>query len=380
VTHVRPHVAAIAVALVGACTEAGAPDFDGEYRVSVEQTANTCDAGTIGDGTAGLTTRLDLFRRSDGTYDLRWVDGWVPAELAFAGVDLGTGQVADGIGTASQAVGEVEPDAIDLELVHRGTRLDDGAPCERRVHVRGRRRPMFELDGVDGRYIVAVEHRGGTCADGTAIAAAGAWNMRMEVLPFRDDRTSVVIEDLHGGLLRFWIEPLGGGGGVHLTRDVFFAADRESITPLDGIVEGTIEPDRIALTARIVATDDPSACETSYAISGSRWLPSLTSVHTEYRTTYRMTDTCDPSYQVTYEDVALAVGQVDGRLDLIDREIQSTVLLDGATVSAAFGPDGSLTYRGTVGPDRASYVVEDRYTVLGHDCVFALTVDGAARY
>ena len=233
--------------------------------------------------------------------------------------------------------------------------------------------PDVDSDSVDGRYIVSFENRGGVCADGTTVAATGAWNMRMEVLPFRDDRTSVVIEDLQGGLMRFWIQPIGGGGPITLTRDVFFATSGDAITQLDGTVDGTIEPDQIDLAAEIVAKDDPRACRISYAITGSRWIPSPSSIDAEYRTTYRMTDSCDPSGDITYEDVGFAVGQADQRLDLIDKVIQSTVSFDGSNITGS-------GYSGTVTPDRTAYVVTDSYTSAGASCMLALEVAGTARY
>ena len=368
----------IAALAASACAETGPQELDGEYRVSVVETSNTCSAAAIGDGAPGLTTRLDLFRRSDGLYDLHWVDGWVPEDFAFSGVELGNGQVQHGLGSPSELVGLVTPDEVDVELVHRAVRTDTAQPCERRLAVRGHKRPMFAADSVDGRYIATVESRGGTCPDGTTIPPASAWNMRIEVLPFRDDRTSVVIEDLRGGLLRFWIEPIRNGGAIHLTHDLFISASTDHITQLDGTVEGTIEPDRLEIAATIFDKNDPSACATSYAISGRRWMPSASSVDAEYRTRYRMTDTCDPSYGVAYEYVSVAVGQGGGRLDLIDDQVQSTISLDGANIATS--GDSPTTYRGTVTPDRAAYVVEDHYISGGRNCVFALEVDGTARY
>jgi hypothetical protein len=371
--------AALALLVATACTDDRDPiQVDGQYRVTIEQTANTCNSFALGSGAAGLTTRLDLFRRSDGTHDLHWVDGWVPADFAFSQVDLGEGSVRHDVGGEMEVVGDVTGDALDLELVHRSTRHDTGEPCERRAVVQGAKRPMFSPDSVDGRYIVTVEHRGATCANGEVIPPTGAWNMRMEVLPFRDDRASVQIEDPSGGMLRFWIEPIGQGGAIRLTRDLFISADDWGVTRLDGTVGGTIMPERVDLSAEIFGSDDPDACVTSYAISGRRWMPSTTSLDSEYRTTYRLTDTCNPSFDVAYEDIVIAIGQSDGRLDLIDHEVQSTLKLDGGTIAAIDSDD--LTYRGTITPDHASYVVEGRYTSAGRACVVALEVDGEARY
>jgi hypothetical protein len=365
------------VLVTTACAGALAPiQVDGQYRVTIEQTSNTCSDFPLGSGAPGLTTRLDLFARSDGLHDLHWVDGWVPEDFAFSAVDLGDGSVRHGVGGSTEVVGEVTADALELELVHRGVRSDTGNPCERRAIVRGPKRPMFSPDTVDGRYIVSMEHRGATCANGDVIPPAGAWNMRMEV-PFRDDRTSVLVEDPTGGLLRFWIEPIGRGGPIRLTRDLFFAASGGHITQLDGTIEGTILPGGVDLAAELVAVDDPDACVTSYAISGRRWTPSSTSLDTEYRTTYRLSDTCDPSFQVSYEDTVIAVGQADGRIDLIDNELQSTVSLEGDGI--AFESNG-VTYRGTITPDRASYSVEGRYVSAGRACMLALEVEGGARY
>lgn len=235
---------------------------------------------------------------------------------------------------------------------------------------------MFALDSVDGRFIATVENRGGVCADGTVIPAAGAWNMRMEVLPFRDDRTSVLIEGLQGGMFKFWIEPIGHGGAVRLTHDVFFVAGTDSITSLDGTIDGTIDPDRVQLAAEIVAKNDPRMCRISYAISAERWMPSAASSDAEYRTTYRMKDTCDPSYHFVSEDAAYAVGQADDRIDLIDQLIQSTVTLQGSNVTSTSAP----AYRGTVTPDHTSYVIEDHYVSGGAACVATLEVEGTARY
>jgi hypothetical protein len=353
-------MAMAAMAAMTACAENHEQGLDGEYRVAITQTVNTCSDATLDTSAPGLTTRLDLFERSDGRYDLRWVDGWVPDDFALTAVDVGS-------------LGQVSYDSLDLTLVHRGTRLDTGEPCERRAVVRGVRRPMFDSDSVDGRYIVSFENRGGTCADGTTVAATGAWNMRMEVLPFRDDRTSVMIEDLQGGLMRFWIEPIGSGGPVALTHDVFFATSHDSIMQLDGTVDGTIEPDHVELAAEIVAKDDPRACRISYAITGSRWIPSATSIDAEYRTSYRMTDSCDPSGDITYEDVGFAVEQAGDRLDLIDKVIQSTVAFDGSSITGS-------GYSGTVTPDHTAYVITDSYTSAGVTCMLGLEVAGTARY
>lgn len=351
---------------------------DGQYRVTIEQITNTCNSSSIGSGAPGLTTRLDVFRRADGLHDLRWVDGWVSDDFRLSAVDLGDGKVHH-VDSTKEIIGEVTADALELELVHRGIRGDTGQPCERRAIARGSKRPMFASDTVDGRYIVTVEHRGGACSNGDVISPAGAWNMRMEVLPFRDDRTSILVEDPSGGLLRFWIEPIDQGGAVRLTRDVFFAANDEHVTQLDGSVVGTITPAGVDLTAEIVALDDPDACVTSYTISGRRWIPSPTSLDSEYRTNYRLTDTCDPSYEVTYEDTVIAVGQTEGRLDVIDHEVQSTVSLDGENITG-LASNGGLTYRGTITPDQASYVVAGRYTSAGRHCVRTLEVEGEARY
>lgn len=366
-----------ALLAASACAETAPSSLDGEYRVAIVQTSNTCSSATIGDDSPGLTTRLDLFRRSDGLYDLHWVDGWVPDDFAFSGVDIGDGQIQHGLGSPSEVTGLVTPDELELELVYRAVRSDTHQACERRAAVRGHRRPMFAADSVDGRYIVTVESLGGTCPDGTSVPPAKPWNMRMEVLPFRDDRTSVVIEDLRGGLLRFWIEPIGHGGAVHLTHDVFFSATMDNITQLDGTVEGSIEPTRVTLAATTYDKNDPSACATSYVISGRRWVPSASSVDAEYRTRYRITDTCAPSNNATYEQVADAVAEDDDRVDLINNVIQATVSLDGATIATS---GGSPSYRGTVTPDRAAYVVEAPYTSNGMGCMFSVEVDGAARY
>jgi hypothetical protein len=348
------HRAFIAALLTAGCTDPAT--VDGQYRVAVEETENTCNDVPLDTSTPGLTTRLDLFRRSDGLYDLHWLDGWIPDAYALTGIDPGN----------------VTDRSIDLELVARG------AACERRLSVHGVKRPMFDPDTVDGRYIITIDNRGATCADGTTIAATGPWNMRMEVLPFRDDRTSVVIEDLHGGMLRFWIEPIGVDGSIQLTHDVFFAAGADSLTSLDGTVTGTIVPDSVELAAQIFGKDDPKRCVTSYAITGHRWLPSADSPDAEFRTRYRATDSCDPTYEDVHEDVGFAVAQADAEIDLIDRDVQSTVGFDGLHLGAPLG--SSLTYLGTLTPSRASYVVEDHYTFGGQACVASLEVDGSARY
>lgn len=383
----RTSMLAMTVCALAGCRESFTIDivlgdpFDGQYRVAVSQVENTCDGVGVGDDAPGLTTRLDLFRRSDGTYDLRWVDGWVPEAFAFRGVVLGDGRVDHGRGGPEEVRGNVTADAVDLTLVRRSVRHEDGAPCARRLVVKGERRPMFSLESTDGRYIVTVEHRGTACPDGTTTPGAGSWNMRMEVLPFRDDRTSIAIHDARNGQLRFWIEPLKEDGMIRLTRDLFFTAGPHGgITRLDGSVDGIITPAGVSFEAEVYPKDAPSACRTSYAVYGDRWLPSAGSVTAEYRASYLMTDSCDPEFRVAYEDVAQSVLQEGGRLDLIDREIQSTVGFDGLNVSAAFGEGGSLTYRGSVRPDFADYVVEDRYASGGRTCLFTLAVSGPARY
>jgi hypothetical protein len=366
------HSTLLLVALAACTEESEAPRvFDGEYRVSIVETSNTCGLDSLGASAPDITTRLDMFQRSDGLFDLRWPDAWVPTDFTFTAVELGDGSIRHGIGGANEVIGTISNDKLSLQLVAR-TVLLDGRSCEKHATVRGERRPMFSPDSVDGRYLVTIDHVGGTCPDGTTIAARGAWNMRMEVLPFRPDRTSVLISDPEGGMMRFWIEPIGRGGPVQLTRDVFFTSNGSSITPLAGTVEGTIKPDRVELAASISAKDSPSACTESYRITGQRWIPSMSSV--EYRATYRMTDSCDPAYNVVYEGTAFAVPQADGRVDLIDNETQSTVSLDGANLTAP------QAYRGTVTRDHTSYVVEDPYTWNGRDCLFTLAVDGTARY
>src|ERR1700704_4457344 len=124
-----------ALLVASACAENTPHVFDGQYRVAILQTADTCKTVSIDtNAPRGLTTRLDLFRRSDGLYDLHWIDGWVPDLYTFTAVDLGDGDVSHGVGGATEVVGTLTTEVLDLELVQRAHEAN-GQPCERHVTV-----------------------------------------------------------------------------------------------------------------------------------------------------------------------------------------------------------------------------------------------------
>lgn len=372
----------LAAAMLIACgNHAGPEQIDGQYRVKITQLLNTCDGLPVGDGAA--TARLDLYPRSDGRFDFRWIDGWVPEEFAFEGIAVEEGVASTVPGGAEEISGMITAESVDVTLTRHGERFVDGSPCSRVLRVSGGSRRMFSLDSVDGRYIVRVENRGFSCPDGRADQGGGAWMMRMEVAPFRPDRASVTVYDTRNGMFHFWTEPFASDGVIRFVPEAFFTASASGLTGLTGTVEGAITPFTADFETEFRAADDADGCAYRYGFIGGRWMPDGKTLTNEYKASYRLADSCD-GYEAAYEAPVFTVLQAEGEIDLIDAEIQRTVDYADGRVSARFGggPSGppALTYEGTVSPLEISYAVEKRYVSAGRDCVLRMEVSGNARY
>lgn len=381
--------------LLSACESAPPGPIDAIYRVHVEELENTCNDFTI---PSDITALLDVFLRSDGGNDLRWVTPgslWVPQEFTYVNVRPADDGRVDHVeiwnpaperSYERSAVGTLTRDDVDLELTVNSDYWDGEkrVPCVRRARIAGSPRPIFDPESHDGRYRVLVTSYLRTCPGDAEPSPDGSWYMVMDVSPFAADKTSFTIEDANRNILKF-IPQMPITGDMMDWEGGMFIADGGGITQLEGKVRGTLDPDAIDLTIVFRLEDDTSGCEYRYDLTGAKRIPSLDSVDNEYRATYYLHDDCD-GWEETYEAPVDVVEQPDlGLIDIKDAEISSTVGLADGEISASFGSEADgwvMTYAGRLDPPHLSYTIEDRFYsgVYNRWCTISLEVNGVTRY
>jgi len=358
---------------------------DGQYRVTIEQSKNTCNDAAFD---PQATSIIDMFLRPDGLYDLRHGNFWVPIPFTVSGlprpggnVDYGEKWKSGGDEYSYSIKGTVTPDAMDLDVVYRGT--DD---CVQKLRLYGAPRPLLDPTALDGDYTLSRTDLGLVCSDeagtpGTSWKTVnGIYSPRPDLVIFRlSDGTSFMpTPPDEQGLVEWY--------GTYYFPMGFFTLELQSW------LKGKYGPDDVDLTLGFWPPgQDPAAsdCTVQARFKGQKRIPSLEGIDNDYRARFHYLNGCAEEAKdqdVTDQGALRLVAQDDGSIQLFDPVNVVLLRNDGGELSADIGSaeEGYVgSYRGSLSPPLISYRAE--YTLFDENgqaaCTFVEEVtEGHGRY